>query len=184
MTSSGSSTNNTTTAAQNETGQPYIIAGDWNLDVNSGNVTDFKANFTMVHTDGTGRHTHDVSNFQANSGGTVQLAKDGTTFIFGTSDVMVNGTTKWTGVDTLIVIEKMSAVSIALSTVDDHFMGQPIYGVVDSLTENGTQMIQTQTSQTNTASDNSTSVGGVMNQTGSFLGNVTETLKNVTGIGK
>src|SRR5687768_6814041 len=37
---------------------PYILGGNWNLDVESGNVTDFTANFMMVHTDGTGYHVH------------------------------------------------------------------------------------------------------------------------------
>ena len=36
---------------------PYILGGNWNLNVQGGNVTDFAANFVMVHPDGTGYHT-------------------------------------------------------------------------------------------------------------------------------
>lgn len=175
-----------TAAEEDEVELPYIVSGDWSLDVQDGNVTDFAANFTMVHTDGTGRHTHDVSNFEASNSSAVQLVQDGVTFIFGTSDVMTNGSSGWTGVDTLIVIENSNAASLTFSTDDDHFKGQPLYGIVDSLTdENGIEMIQT----TETAQEgNATGIGGFVddaaNQTGGFLGNITEGLQNLTGIGQ
>jgi len=184
--------NDTSTAAEeDETELPYIVSGDWSLDVQDGSVSDFKANFTMVHTDGTGRHTHDVGNFQASNDSGIQLEQDGVTFIFGTSDVMTNGSSGWNGVDTLIVIENSNAASITLTTDDDHFKGQPLYGVVDSLTdENGNQLIQTtQTAGTGqqgnaTSGGNATGVAGVANQTGNFLGNVGESFQNLTGIGQ
>src|SRR5215211_4794238 len=37
---------------------PYILGGNWNLNVQGGNVSDFTANIMMVHTDGSGYHTH------------------------------------------------------------------------------------------------------------------------------
>ena len=180
--SSTSGMNDTSTAQQDETELPYIVSGDWSLDVQDGNVSDFTANFTMVHTDGTGRHIHDVSNFQASNGSTVQLEEDGVTFIFGTSDVMTNGSSAWTAVDTLIVIENGNAASITLSTEDDHFKGQPLYGIVDSLTdESGNEMIQT----TETAQEgNATGIGDLGNQTGDFLGDIGESFQNMTGIGQ
>jgi hypothetical protein len=175
----------TTTTAADEAELPYIIAGDWSLDVQDGNVSDFTANFTMVHTDGTSRHTHDVSNFQASNSSAVQLEQDGVTFIFGTADIMTNGSSGWTGVDTLIVIENSNAVSLTFSTEDDHFKGQPLYGVVDSLTdENGEQMIETQTAQEGNSTGIGDAVGGAANQTGDFLGNIGESLSNMTGIGQ
>jgi hypothetical protein len=179
-------TNDTATAAEEEVELPYIVSGDWSLDVQDGNVTDFAANFTMVHTDGTGRHTHDVSNFQA-SNSSAELVQDGVTFIFGTSDVMTNGSSGWTGVDTLIVIENSNAASFTFSTDDDHFKGQPLYGVVDSLTdENGNEMIQT--TETASQGGNATGVGGLVddaaNQTGDFLGNLSDSLQNMTGLGQ
>jgi hypothetical protein len=178
--------NDTATAAEEEEVElPYIVSGDWSLEVQDGNVTDFAANFTMVHTDGTGRHTHDVSNFEA-SNSSAQLVQDGVTFIFGTSDIMTNGSSGWTGVDTLIVIENANAVSLTFSTDDDHFKGQPLYGIVDSLTdENGNELIET----TETAQEgNATGVGGLVddaaNQTGGFLGNLSDSLQNMTGLGQ
>jgi hypothetical protein len=176
--------NDTSTAAE-ETELPYIVSGDWSLAVQDGNVTDFTANFTMMHTDGTSRHVHDVSNFEATNGSAVSLEEDGVTFIFGTSDIMTNGSAGWTGVDTMIVIENSNAASLTFSTDDDHFKGQPLYGIVDSLTdESGNQMIETtQTAQSNSTGIGET-VGNAANQTGDFLGNVGESIQNMTGLGQ
>jgi hypothetical protein len=154
-------------------------------------VTDFAANFTMMHTDGTSRHIHEVSNFEATNGTSVSLEEDGVTFIFGTSDIMTDGSAGWTEVDTMIVLESSNAASITFSTDDDHFKGQPLYGVVDSLTdESGNQMIQTtQTAQEgNTTQSNATGIGETVsnaaNETGDFLGNVGESIQNMTGLGQ
>jgi hypothetical protein len=68
----------------------------------------------MVHTDGTGRHTHGISNFQADNTTTVQLDESGLTFIFGTAHVAVNGTEQWTDVRALMILERMNVMSISL----------------------------------------------------------------------
>ncbi|MCI0559171.1 MAG: hypothetical protein MN733_11795 [Nitrososphaera sp.] len=166
MDNATTSDNATTTTAE-EPEPPYIVSGDWSLDAQDGDITSFTADFTMIHTDGSGRHTHDVSNFEASNSSQVELVEDGLTFIFGTADVSVNGEERWSDVSTLILIEKLNAVSIALKTDDDHFKGQPLFGIVDSLTdENGNEMIETtQTAQTgNTTSGNLTGgVEGAMN---------------------
>jgi len=143
----------------------------------------------MVHVDGTARHTHEVSNFQAANGSMVQLEQNGTTVIFGTADVSSNGSPKWTGVNTVITIENLNVASVSFASeqTEDHFHGQPIYGIVDSLTdENGNEMIQTGSS-TQTAGN---STGGNMtntitqgaqnaaNTTGNALSNVTEGIKD------
>lgn len=143
-----STSNETSTAAEEEELEPpYVASGDWNLDVQDGSVSDFAANFTMVHIDGTGRHTHDLSNFVSSNSTTIDTSGNGTSFIFGTVDVATDGEARWTGADALIIIEKNNVVSISLATedTDDHFGGQPIYGIVESMTdENGNEMIGTQ----------------------------------------
>lgn len=168
-----STTNETTTAAE-ELEPPYIASGDWNLDVQDGSVSDFAANFTMIHIDGTSRHTHDLSNFVSSNSTTIDISGNGTSFIFGTVDVATDGETKWTDVDALIIIEKNNVVSISLATEDteDHFGGQPIYGIVDSMTdENGNELIDTGTSTAGNVTSGAT--GG--NQTGGgFVENLTE----------
>lgn len=140
------STSNETSRAGDELQPPYVASGNWNLDVQDDSMSDFAANFTMVVIDGTGRHTHDLSNFVSSNSTTIDTSGNGTSFIFGTVDVASDGEPKWTGVDALIIIEKNNVISISLATEDteDHFGGQPIYGIIDSMTdENGNEMIDT-----------------------------------------
>jgi hypothetical protein len=143
----------------------------------------------MVHIDGTGRHTHEISNFQADNATTVQLDESGLTFVFGTVDVAVNGTEQWTDVGALMILERMNVMSISLATesTDNHFKRQPIFGIVDSMTdENGNEMIQT-AQQTSSAAAAGNATGGNMtqgaeravNETGEFLGDVGERVQDV-----
>jgi hypothetical protein len=125
---------------------PYILGGNWNLDVESGNVTDFTANFMMVHTDGTGYHVHNITDFSAGNA-TVQLVQGLETSISGTSDIYTNGTNSWPGTDTTLTLTQNGAVMTIMPAAEDtenHFQGQPIYGIVSSLAgENGTLIAQT-----------------------------------------
>jgi len=126
--------------------KPWLLSGNWSLNVQNGKVSNFTASFTMIHTDGTGRHTHGVSSFKSSDGATISLDRNGSTFIFGTSDVSTGGAPKWTGVNTLIIIDRLNAFTISFesSQTDNHFLGQPITGVVESLKDQtGKELIQT-----------------------------------------
>jgi hypothetical protein len=141
----GGGGNETAAAGGGEEG-PYILGGNWNLDVESGNVTDFTANFMMVHTDGTGYHVHNITDFSAGNA-TVQLVQGLETSISGTSDIYTNGTNSWPGTDTTLTLTQNGAVMTIMPAAEDtenHFQGQPIYGIVSSLAgENGTLIAQT-----------------------------------------
>src|SRR5215210_7844054 len=125
---------------------PYVLGGNWNINVEGGNVTDFAANFVMVHQDGTGYHAHNITDFSAGNK-TVQLIQGQPTSINGTADISLNGTTKWPGVDTVLTFTNNAAVMTinpAAEGTDNHFGGQPIYGIANQVTgENGTQIVQT-----------------------------------------
>src|SRR5215210_7738492 len=125
---------------------PYILGGNWNLNVQGGNVSDFAANFIMVHTDGTEYHTHNITNFNIGNK-TVQLVQGQETSINGTADYSVNGTSRWPGVDTTLTLTDNAAVMTIMPDAEDtenHFQGQPIYGIVAGATgENGTMIAQT-----------------------------------------
>ena len=125
----------------------YILGGNWNLNVQSGNVTDFTANFIMEHPDGTEYHTHNITNFVVAGGGTVQLVQGQETSISGTADVYTNGTNRWPGTDTTLTLTDNAAVMTIMPAAEDtenHFQGQPIYGIVAGATgENGTTIVQT-----------------------------------------
>jgi hypothetical protein len=125
---------------------PYILGGNWNLNVQGGNVSDFAANFIMVHTDGTEYHTHNITSFSIGNN-TVQLIQGQETSINGTADYSVNGTNRWPGVDTNLTLTDNAAVLTIMPDAEDtenHFQGQPIYGIVAGATgENGTMIAQT-----------------------------------------
>jgi hypothetical protein len=127
----------------------------------------------MVHVDGTERHTHDITNFKPNNGSApIVLQSNGTTMISGTADITLNGTTKWTGVNVLISIEKQNAMSIVVSsaTTDNHFKGQAIYGVVDSLQQSGTTT--SSTSATSVASNAAGNITSTLNNLGKGISNL------------
>src|ERR671923_153096 len=134
----GAATNATTGGGQEP---PYILGGDWNLNIESGNVTDFAANFIMVHTDGTGYHTHDITGFNAGNA-TITFIPGQQLLINGTADIAVNGTTQWPGVNTNLTFTENPTVLTIMTEAEatnNHFQGQPIYGVVSQATgENGT----------------------------------------------
>jgi hypothetical protein len=125
---------------------PYLVAGQWRIDVGSGNVTDFGANFTMVRTDGSEHHAHDITNFKLGNNTSFQLDPTAKSTINGTADYTVNGTSKWPGTDTIITIEKARILTIQPNENEakQHFQTQPIYGIVTEMTgENGTQIATT-----------------------------------------
>jgi hypothetical protein len=125
---------------------PYILGGNWNLNVQGGNVTDFTANIMMVHTDGSGYHTHNITNFNVGNT-TVQLIQGQETSMSGSADIYLNGTIKWPGSDTTLTLTPNGTVMTimpAAEDTDNHFQGQPIYGIASQITgENGTMIAQT-----------------------------------------
>ena len=126
----------TNTIANEEKYQaPYALSGDWSLKVERGKVKDFMAKFTMVRIDGTERHLHEIINFKSNNNSDIQLDPTNITFIKGISDIRTNGIDNWKGVDTFLLINKLRTLSIIPSSnnVNDHFKGQPIYGVTESM---------------------------------------------------
>jgi hypothetical protein len=125
---------------------PYILGGNWTLNVQGGNVTDFSADFLMVHTDGTGYHTHNITSFSIGNN-TVQLVQGQENLINGTADIYTNGTVAWPGAQTNLTFTPNATVMTIMPAADEtenHFQGQPIYGIVSQLTgENATMIVQT-----------------------------------------
>jgi hypothetical protein len=133
------------TAAGGGGEQEYIVGGDWNLNVEGGNVTEFGANFIMVHPDGTEYHTHEIANFNVGNA-TVQMVQGQETTISGIADIYTNGTNRWPGTETTLTLTQNGAVMTIMPSAEEtenHFQGQPIYGIVSQLEgENGTMIIQ------------------------------------------
>ena len=127
----------------------FVLSGDWNLTVNTGKVTDFTAKFIKVLNDGSRWHTHDIINFKpSNINNTiVQLSPDKSASIQGTVDIKLNNTSAWNNVKTNILISKGKVTTINLdnNATSNHFQGQPIYGVVESIKDaNGNELLKAQ----------------------------------------
>ena len=137
----GNQTNRTiplgTSAITNEEKEeaPYALSGDWSLKVERGKVQNFMAKFAMVRIDGTERHTHEIINFKSSKDSDIQLDPTNITFIKGITDIRTNGIDRWKAVDTFLLINKLRILSIIPNSekVEDHFKGQPIYGVAESM---------------------------------------------------
>jgi len=136
-----------------------LLFGKWFMNVKKGNVTNFEANFVMFKSVIGGVHTvynfggvHDVYNitgFKAekvgNNNTNLLFNSSGMASINGISNIVVNGTTKWTGAHTTIALDKFLVLRLQFDPkdTDNHFMGQPIYGSVMSLIgPNGTLIVK------------------------------------------
>jgi hypothetical protein len=73
----------------------FILSGDWTMNVNQGNLTDFSASFYTGPVNGAENHTHQVSNFRANENTPIQLSPDKSVSLSGIVDVGTNGNKAW-----------------------------------------------------------------------------------------
>ena len=127
----------------------FVLSGDWNLTVSAGKVANFAAKFIKVLNDSSKWHTHDIINFKpSNTNNTiVQLSPDKSASIPGIVDIKLNNTSAWNDVKTNILISKGKVITINLdnNATSNHFQGQPIYGVVQSIKDaNGNELLKAQ----------------------------------------
>ena len=126
----------------------FVLSGDWNLTVSGGKVTNIAAKFIKVLNDSTRWHTHDILNFKAaNNTMPIQLSPNKTASISGTVDVKLNNTNAWNDVKITILIAKGKLFTIHLdnNATGNHFQGQPIYGVVESIKDaKGNELLKAQ----------------------------------------
>ena len=136
---------NGNTAAGIKDAKKFVLAGDWVLTVNNGKVTGFTAKFIKVLNNGQKWHTHIITNFRPMTN--VSLAPDRSTSLSGTVDVKLNGTSIWNTTKVNLMINKGKTLTINLDNqaTSNHFQGQPIYGVVESMKDStGNEMLKAQ----------------------------------------
>ncbi len=105
------------------------------------------AKFIKVLNNGERWHTHIITNFRAINNTNVNLPPDRSASIFGTVDVKLNGTSFWNTTKVNILINKGKTITINLDdqATGNHFQGQPIYGVVESMKDSiGNEMLKAQ----------------------------------------
>jgi hypothetical protein len=139
----------------------FILAGHWNMTFDNVTSIDgknsvlevqgFEADFIAVFEDGSGAHTHQITNFQPRRVNSSQaseqdskssihsniLTPEGNAHIVGTVDVGINSQKIWDTVNANITLLGGRTIEIMLDErdVDYHFgKGQSIYGLVNTTT--------------------------------------------------
>jgi hypothetical protein len=124
---------------------PYLVYGSWDASIQNQNLSKFNANFTMARINGTETHTYQITNFKPTGSVSLQGGPLGSSVLYsGMIDVLTNENPKWKDVPTVITIADFDTISIALDTIktDDHFNGQLIDGVVQSvITPEGKELL-------------------------------------------
>jgi hypothetical protein len=152
-----SSATNATTLASVVPAKTFILSGAWHIRAESGKISFLDIRFTKVHLDASNRHIHEIMNFRpaaaanstntgsANANTSLRLNANGTTTITGLTDVSLNHAVTWTNVKTVIVIDKLSTITIMLDPKEtsNHFLGQSIYGTVNMLKDGKGNSIMT-----------------------------------------
>jgi hypothetical protein len=113
----------------------FILSGDWSMNVEQGNLTNFNASFFIGPVYGADNHTHQLGNFRVDDSGPIQLSSDKSVSLSGILDLGTNGKEAWNDVNATVDISKGRSISIELADEDTehHFMGQQIYGIVERL---------------------------------------------------
>jgi len=115
--------------------EKFILSGYWKLVTDKGKISNFTSEFYTGPVNGANNHTHQVTNLRVEDNRAIQLSADGSMQISGITDVKTNGKSAWNDVPTTISISKGRTLSLNLADngTQRHFMGQPIYGIVEEL---------------------------------------------------
>lgn len=140
--SNKTSSTNTSITGQLDSMDKFVLSGNWSLSAKNGEVTNFKASFIKVLSDGNKHHTHDLIDFKQDNNSKAQLTADNNLSIKGRLDIKLNNNIPWNNTNVDINIEKGNTIAIKLDNkqTSNHFENQTIYGIVTSITqENGTK---------------------------------------------
>ena len=109
----------------------YILAGNWNMDVNAGRVTNFTADMQVELYGGANPHSHQFMNFSQAANEVFELDADNSGEISGTMDLGLNNNIVHRNVGTNITIDRGVVMSVMPDIVDIGI--QPtIYGLTES----------------------------------------------------
>lgn len=124
----------------------YLLGGKWRIDVLKDNVTYFKSNFTMIEVDGRGIHFHTIvykpvsnesagHNLQDRLGILYKNKSDNSSGFKCNVDIYTNGVLEWKDVPMTVslVNEKVIVMDINDKISLEHFLKNPIYGLINSI---------------------------------------------------
>jgi hypothetical protein len=128
----------------NETIQPYsnklnnkdnliLISGNWKMEVENSNITNFNTKFVMISSNGTGFHWHSMDNLKTMDN--LFLGNDDSAIINGKLDFSTGDNTTKQQIDILMTINRLELIQITLldKEISNHFYDFPLYGTIDSI---------------------------------------------------
>ena len=113
-----------------------ILTGEWNLNVNNGNITEFALSFLASPMDGSKPHIHQITDFRPyDNVERVTLTTDNNLSVNGTANIKINGILVWENADASISISNGNTFIFDPDDVDteNHFGDQQVYGIVTRL---------------------------------------------------
>jgi hypothetical protein len=124
----------------------YLLGGKWRLDAVNDNVTYFKSNFTMIDTSGHDIHFHTIV-YKPGSAQPITLDQQGklgilfkyknnnTASFNSYVDIYTNGVLEWEDVPIKVTLmnEKVIMIDIKDKKTVEHFLKNPIYGLINSV---------------------------------------------------
>ena len=124
----------------------YLLGGKWRLDAVNDNVTYFKSNFTMIDTSGHDIHFHTIVykpgstqpitlDQQGKLGILVKYKNNNTAGFNSYVDIYTNGVLEWEDVPIKVTLmnEKVIMIDIKDKKTVEHFLKNPIYGLINSV---------------------------------------------------
>jgi predicted RNA-binding protein len=124
----------------------YLLGGKWRLDAVNDNVTYFKSNFTMIDTSGHDIHFHTIVykpgstqpitlDQQGKLGILVKYKNNNTAGFNSYVDIYTNGVLEWEDVPIKVTLmnEKVIMMDIKDKKTVEHFLKNPIYGLINSV---------------------------------------------------
>jgi hypothetical protein len=134
----------------------WVLGGDWEFNVASGNLTNFVADIDMTQVDGTAAHKHTIEKIKNATGmplgevpplqvdimsnqPSTKITLNGNSTMFrGTADLTTNGQVKWKDVPIHVTILNGNILNLNIDPgkTEDHFKGLPVFGTVQSIIDN------------------------------------------------
>jgi hypothetical protein len=124
----------------------YLLGGKWRIDVLKDNLTYFKSNFTMIEVDGRGIHFHTIVYKPISNESVDHDIKDRLGILYKNKsnnsssfkcnvDIYTNGVLEWNDVPMTVslVNEKVIVMDINDKRSLEHFLKNPIYGLINSI---------------------------------------------------
>ena len=125
----------------------YLLGGKWRIDVLKDNLTYFKSNFTMIEVDGRGIHFHTIVYKPVSNESVNYDIKDRLGILYKNKnnnsssgfkcnvDIYTNGVLEWKDVPMTVslVNEKVIMMDINDKKSLEHFLKNPIYGLINSI---------------------------------------------------